>query len=415
MVVLRVPVRQAVPGMTLAAPLPNPKRRGTVLLREGYVLESATIVKLEEMGVVHIWVKYPGLADLARFIDPKIDAAVHDLAKRLEHATDAIVQNRHARLDYDAFTTAVAGLLAALTDNPAAAFLLGELGPGTYEARHAANVCMTSLLLGLRLTPYVIRERKRLSPVKARDVTDLGVGAMLADIGMLTLPREARDRFAASGDETDPEFREHVTKGFDVVKDWVNPTVASIVLNHHQRYDGSGFPAHSTLAGVLPPPKGSEIHIFHRIVMAADLLDRLRYPPGGDAEHFVPTVRALKTLISHPCSNWIDPIIRIALVHCVPAFAPGTLVTLSDGGMAAVVDWLPTDPCSPTVQRIASLDPKKASEGERIDLRTTPKLTVAKVGGADVRGDLFHPWPDNEFSLNRVLKALENRADEFAA
>lgn len=401
--------------MVLAAPLAHPRRRGTVLLREGYELENASIVKLQDMGVLHLWVRYPGLTDLVRFVEPKIDAAARDLASRLESAMDAIVQNRHARLEYAAFTAAVSSLLEALTQNPAAAFLLGELGPGTYEARHAANVCMTSLLLGLRLNPYVIRERSRLTPIKARDVTDLGVGAMLADIGMLMLPREVRDRFAATGDENDPEFRAHVTLGFDTVKDSVNPSVASIVLNHHQRFDGGGFPAHGTMSGPLPAFRGHDIHIFHRIVAAADLLDRLRYPPGGDADDFVPTVRALRTLMNPPYREWLDPIVRLGVLHCVPAFPPGTLVRLSDGGMAAVVDWFPTDPCRPIVQRIASLDPARAQEEERVDLRASGKLIIAEVGGVDVRADLFFPWPDHEFSLARQLKLLENRADEFAA
>ena len=401
--------------MVLAAPLPHPRRPGTFLLRAGFELEDATIARLEDLGVRHLWIKYPGLASLVRFADPHIERAASNLARTLDMATDSIVQERHARLEYTAFRDAINSLLGALSCNAAAAFLLDELGPGTYEARHAANVCMTSLLLGLRLTPYVIRERARLHPTKARELTELGVGAMLHDIGMLQLPREVRDRFAKYGDESDPEFQKHTALGFQIVKDWVSPASASIVLNHHQRYDGTGFPNRNTLAGELPPPAGHQIHIFHRIVAGADLLDRLRYPPGGENDQHVPTVRALSALLKPPLRARLDPIVLTAIFHCVPAFTPGSIVTLSDGGLAAVTDWHPLDPCRPSVQRLTSLDPRVASAGEPIDLRTTPTVSIAEAGGVDVSGDLFHPLPDDELSLTKLLKRLDNRADDLAA
>jgi hypothetical protein len=273
---------------------------------------------------------------------------------------------------------------------------------------------MTSLLLGLRLLPYVIRERSRLHPTKARDLTDLGVGALLHDIGMLSLPREARDRFAASGDETDPEFRQHVRRGFAVVKDFLSPAAASIVLNHHQRFDGTGFPDRQTLAGPLPPPAGRDIHIFHRIVAAADLLDRLRYPPGGEQDACIPAARALRTLVRSPQKDALDPIVRTALLHCVPAFTPGSLVTLSDRTLAAVTDWHPVDPCRPTIQRVPSLGAPTHDDAlpERIDLRRS-SLTITNAGGEDVREDLFTPDFDDEFSLGRLMKRLDNRADDL--
>lgn len=407
---LRVPVKMALAGMRLAAEVQHPRRPGTVLLRTGFELDDPTIRRLEEMNVQAVWVRYPGLDDIARFIDPEIDSAARGVARQLERACDAVVNSGLAKLEFGAFRAAVAGLLESLTKNPGAAFLLHELGPGTYEARHAANVCMTSLLLGVKLEQYVIRERRRLPASRAKDVTNLGVGAMLADIGMLMLPREVRDRFAATGDEEDEAFRAHVRLGFDAVKEWADPSVGSVVLNHHQRWDGSGFPVRSTLAGVLPPPAGGEIHVFHRIVAAADVLDRLRYPPAGESAVAHPTVRALRAVREGAWKGKLDPIVALALLHCVPAFTPGMLVKLSDGRMAAVVDWSPLDPCRPIVQLVPTLDPGKASEARRMDLKVIPRITIAEVDGFDVRKDLFFPNVEDEFNLARTLKRLDNKA-----
>lgn len=407
---LRVPVKMAIAGMTLASEVEHPRRAGTVLLRTGFELDDSTIRRLEEMNVQAVWVRYPGLDDIARFIDPDIDASARGVARQLERACDAVVNSGLAKLEFGAFRAAVAGLLQSLIKNPGAAFLLQDLGPGTFEARHAANVCLTSLLLGVKLEQYVIRERRRLPPSQAKDVTNLGVGAMLADIGMLMLPREVRDRFAATGDEEDEAFQAHIKLGFDAVKEWADPSVGSVVLNHHQRWDGSGFPTRRTLAGELPPPSGDEIHVFHRIVAAADVLDRLRYPPAGEAATATPSVRALRQIREAPWKSRLDPIVTLGLLHCVPAFTPGTLVKLSDGRMAAVVDWDPLDPCRPIVQLVPTLDPGRASEARRMDLRGLTHVSIAQVDGVDVRKDLFFPASEDEFNLTRTLKRLDNRA-----
>ncbi len=411
---LRVPVKLARPGMVLAQVLHHPRRAGAVLLREGFSLDVRTIDRLEELCVRDVWIRYPGLHDLAAHIGAEMREAAGTLAGRIESAMDHLARGGHVRLDYPAYRDAVTGLLAALANNPDAAGFLEELvSTGGPESRHACNVCMISLLIGLKLDFYISLERKRMPVGRARGLADLGMGAMLHDVGMLRLDPAVRERWEATGDESDPSFREHVRLGFDAIKDHADPVVASIVLNHHQRFDGTGFPERESASG-RHRVGGHDVHIFARIVAGADLFDRLRYGPGAAGPAPAPAVSALQRLRTRHFAGALDPLVEVALINVVPAYPPGSLVRLSDGRMAAVVSWKPADPCRPLVQVIERLDPR-GEPGERLDLAEREGLLIAEAEGQPVLHDNFFPRTAGEFDLHAVCRRMLNRADELAA
>lgn len=266
---------------------------------------------------------------------------------------------------------------------------------------HAVNVCHLSLLMGLKLDFYLVHERQRVPASAAKNSVNLGLGAMLHDIGMLELPEETVARWHETGNDADPDFQRHVLIGFERVRRGMDPSAAAVVLHHHQKYDGTGFPLVQSGQADARQAVGHDIHVFARITACADLFDRLRYPPGEHGRVArMSTTRALKLLRSGPWSSWIDPVVYRALLACVPAFSPGTMVVLSDARRAAVVDWSPEDPCRPTVE-ILETDPSADpwDDRERIDLRTRTDMSVVWAEGFDVSEDLFFPSSPGEFAL----------------
>jgi HD-GYP domain-containing protein (c-di-GMP phosphodiesterase class II) len=260
-----------------------------------------------------------------------------------------------------------------------------------------------------------VLERRRLSPNAARDLSGLGVGAMLHDVGMTRLSPETLAMWNASHDERDPLWRAHVQRGFELLADQVEPAAAGVVLHHHQAVDGSGFPPRVELGGRSHPLAGSEIHVFARIAAAADLFDRLRNPahaPGASdaAAPPLPVVRALSTLLRTPAlRRRIDPIVLRALVNVTPPYAPGSIVTITGGRRAAVVDWSPADPCRPTVEIIGDLEapPRRGDPvRERIDLRRAQDVCIIEAEGHDVRADNFSPSHPEEFDLVRLGREM---------
>ncbi len=401
---LRVPIAYAKPGMVLSLPIYHPRRPDTVLLAEGITLDSRSIARLAEINLRELWIRYPGVEFIGDYICPAVFEAHAALTRRIAEAFAAVSLGTPAKLEYNVYRGAVNGLMDRLVAHPRAAVFVQEMADFSDPAlRHASTVSFLSVLMGLKLDDYLISERTRLSSHLARDVASLGVGAMLHDIGMLRLPPEVVERWNRTLDERDEDWRAHVQVGHELVKEAIGPAAAAGVLHHHQKYNGSGFPARIRMGNIEEPIAGSDIHVFARIIAAADLFDRLRHPPGADPEGTPePVVRVLSRLQSAPYSGWIDPMVFKALLAVVPAYLPGTMVTLSNGVRAVVTEWHTDDPCRPTVCSIG--DPAKDFSAvdrkpDRYVLKAIPSLFVAEAEGQDVSEDNFYPTVPGQFDL----------------
>jgi len=433
--------------MVLGLPVLHPTCPEVVLLRAGAALEETTIARLREIGVREAWIRYPSLDHLIQFVNPGMHEACRAVTADIGKAIDSVLANSHARLDFYAYKRAVMGVIENALTHPKAAIFIHEMAREAKPAmRHAGNVCVLSILMGLKLDFYLVHQRSRLSANLAMDLSGMGVGAMLHDVGMLKLAPEVAARFEQTGNESDPEFQDHVRIGFDLVKSELDPTAASAVLHHHQKYDGTGFPRRQPLRGAPLPMRGSEIHVFARIIACADLFDRIRFgrvlPNNGDAGPApeiaaiatptatpaatpeaaapMPVVRALKLMLTKPYRDWIDPVVMRALLSVAPAFAPGSIVRLSDGRRAAVSDWRPTNPCRPVVEVIG--EPDRGWEHrvpDRLDLEKPNSPSIASIetpeGEVDVAADLFAPSFPGDFDLIRISRVLENRTVEVGA
>lgn len=412
---LRVAIEQAKPGMVLALPLIHPRRQDTVLLKPGMALDGRSIARLQEIKIRYLWIRYPGIEFLSEYVSPELVESQAALTSKIAGAFDAVAQGSHAKLDYGEYRAAITALLSRLLASPKAAIFIQEMADNDEPAlRHGSTVCLMSVMMGLKLEDYLISERSRLGAVNAKDVSSLGVGAMMHDVGMLRLPPDAVERWNRTQDENDPVWRQHVQIGFEMIKDAVGPAAAASVLHHHQRFDGTGFPLRTRLGVPAERVAGSEIHVFARIIAAADLFDRYRNPPGAPRDAApAPVVRVLKRLLEPPARNWLDPMVIKALLAVAPAYAPGTMVTLSSGVTGVVVEWFPEDPCRPTVQAIGDPTRDFASAGvrpERYVLRKETGLSVVRAEGQDVSADNFYPTSPGEFDLKLAGKALYNAA-----
>ncbi|MCC6429119.1 MAG: HD domain-containing protein [Phycisphaerales bacterium] len=394
---LRVDLGSAVPGMRLAIAIHNPRRPGSVLLRSGFELDATSIAKLKEMGVHDAWIHCPGVEFMAEFVSPAIHRACQELAHSVAGVLSPSAAGADPKLDFSSYKRGVVSLLEKLVEDQTAAIFLGEIGrSGTSSMRHACNVCMISLLVGLKLDYYLMKERPKLTSSEARDVANLGVGALLHDVGMAKLPPEAISRWHDGQDEMHPEFQDHVSIGHKLVHDSVDPSAAIVVLHHHQRFDGGGFPFAQHLT-TPRPLAGAEIHIFARIAAAADMLDRLRYnvEVGGspDTPPVRPMVRALRMLTEHPYASRLDPVVLRTLLTVVPPYAPGTRITLSDGSEGVVVGWNPADPCRPTVAELIvprkTHTPLPQATSVQVDLSRNADLQIVRAEGCDVAADNY--------------------------
>lgn len=124
---------------------------------------------------------------------------------------------------------------------------------------HSINVCALSVLLSLRM---------KLSMSKVRDIA---IGSLLHDIGYNSMTfdylSKEYDMFTKVEKK---ELMKHVIYGYtSVVKeDWLTPTAKDIILSHHERENGTGYPFHK---------QGDKIKIGSKIVAVCDVFDSMVY------------------------------------------------------------------------------------------------------------------------------------------
>jgi len=229
--------------------------------------------------------------------------------------------------------------------------LLSEAA-GDKASAHAVNVALISLLMG------------RCFGLGDTDMLDLGIGALLHDIGKLELPQRVRhreDHFSA------PEtkfYEEHVTHGVTwALKMGLSPGATVVIAQHHEHADGSGFPL--KLGSERMTPAAGIVALVNRY-------DSLCNPPVA-AKALTPH-EALSLLFAQG-KNKFDSAILGTFIKMMGVYPPGSVVQLTDDRFALVAGVNSSRPLKP---RVLVHDAKvPADETPIVDLEHT-KLGIRR-------------------------------------
>jgi len=98
-------------------------------------------------------------------------------------------------------------------------------------------------------------------------IEGIGIAAMVHDIGKINVPGEILSKGGPLNDIEFALIKRHAQVGYDILKEIKFPwPVAQIVLQHHERVDGSGYPQ-----GL----KGDDILLEARVLAVADVVDAM--------------------------------------------------------------------------------------------------------------------------------------------
>ena len=101
--------------------------------------------------------------------------------------------------------------------------------------------------------------------LKSQAVESLELAGLIHDIALTNLPLVVEHEMIHSHDFQRKAYNNHVKKGYEIaIETGLNEAIASIILQHHEMYDGSGFPNHL---------KGDEINSFAQILSIVDFVD----------------------------------------------------------------------------------------------------------------------------------------------
>jgi HD-GYP domain-containing protein (c-di-GMP phosphodiesterase class II) len=392
--VLILPVEEIKPGMKLAAPVTHPEHPDQDLLKAGYVLEAKVVARLRDLGIPCVYVDYPGLDDLDRHLAANLSPARQKLYSQIKDTIVAGQKRTRPAVQYtDYYANTREMVLTLLSQGQHPVYIESMTRMGDDAVTHAAAVAHLGLMLGIKLEMYLIAQRKRLPAHHAKEVVNIGVAGMLHDMGKLQIPEAIQKYHGVNPPEKQEDldaWREHANLGYEMIRGGVEPSAAAAVLNHHQHWDGSGFPATQYNDGTHACLSGERIHIFARIVAVADLYDRVA--TSGEPGQRRSNLEVLH-LMRNSYASRCDPTVLKVLQSICPPFPPGQIVTLSDGTTAVVVDMDQNDPYRPIVKRFCGED--RHVEETRIELKKPGAPTITHVGGVAVDGMIPATAPTN--------------------
>jgi putative nucleotidyltransferase with HDIG domain len=228
---------------------------------------------------------------------------------------------------------------------------------GDRAAAHGMNVAVVALLMGRSLG------------LSDAEMIDLGVGAMLHDIGKQALPGRVR--------HADPEFtctetklyQEHVAHGVTLgLQMGLAPGALAVLAQHHEQVDGSGFPMRA---------QGERIAFGARIVALVDRYDNLCNPAVRAAAM---TPHEAMSLLFAQCARQYDSTLLNRFIRMMGVYPAGSIVQLTDDRYAMVMSVNSSRPLKP---RVLVHDPNVAPDDAlHLDLQDCPGLGVRRSLGA---------------------------------
>jgi len=373
--------------MYLARPIPLPNDPYRFLLQRDREIPMDMVPRLKQLGILEVWVRHRGLEFLEDIIDEGLSDRQRDIYIGVRQNFETLMRDITAKMEFSQFQGLISNLFSFLKGHAGSNILLQKLDAfDNYLVSHSANVSYLSLLVGMKLDRYLIDERRYKTAREAKELHLLGLGCLLHDVGKIKVPKAVLNKPGRLNDEEMAEVRRHTSHGYEMVKGRIPATAAQIVLNHHQRWNGTGYPPRiDTLSGEEMSPLGSsQIPVFSRIATMADVYDAAT-SKRCYSEAKLP-VRILHEMRTH-CRGFFDPVVESAFYGTVPPFPIGQVVDLCDGAQAVVVDFNANSPARPKVQclRRPNGETIKHPSLEEIDLALYHDLEIASVDGQDVR------------------------------
>jgi HD-GYP domain-containing protein (c-di-GMP phosphodiesterase class II) len=329
-----VPTTMLHEGALLARDVLIGRPDGIPLLRAGVRISPEYRERLLHLGIRAVYVEDHHGGGIHP--EPLVSAETRQVATRA--VADAFQVSSESLLVHQAIPSEtvrsleeiVSRILAEVARCGSAALALADLANAdAYTFQHSIDVTALGLLIGHRMFTERgwldfrgVRQFHRLD----ERLHMLGMGLLLHDVGKLALPSSITDKRDGLTAEEWELMRSHPRLGLELLRgDDFSPLVKAVVLRHHERWDGSGYP---------DGKRGTEIHEMARIAAVADVYDAVTsertYACAKPAHE---GVRA----ILEASGTQFDPDVVSMFARIVAPFPPGVELRLADGRRAVVV------------------------------------------------------------------------------
>jgi HD-GYP domain-containing protein (c-di-GMP phosphodiesterase class II) len=385
---ITLPISELVPGMFVDSVTDqNESISGIKIKTSGFVRDKALISRLQKEGVLELLIDFdkssvklpdkykeaaqPKTADKKppsgkekKAPTKKSDIAIekefakasadHELHQRaISNAYTDLIKG--ARVDINAFDEVAKDIVDSVFRNQNAMSMLARIkDQKNYNWRHMIN-CAIYIAVFTKYLGY-----------DTTKVQEFALGALLHDVGQAKLPQGILNKPENLTANELATVKKHVAFGFGLVKSekGITSTMVDMIINHHERLDGSGYPR-----GI----DASKLSVPARIMAIIDVFDALTADrPHQQSDE---PLNALRYLLAN--KNLFDSELVQRFIKCLGVYPVGTIVKLTNERLAIVLEGNLTNPIKPKIKQFYNAKHRHAITAKDIDLIEEPNLKIA--------------------------------------
>ena len=259
-----------------------------------------------------------------------------------------------ARIDGKMADDVVVALQGSIARSPEANLLLMQMRRFQTDLfTHAVNVCVLSLVVAT-------------AEDLVDDLATLGMAALLHDIGETRLPRALLHKTNNFTDAEANLLKQHPALGAALLAQSsdIAPLAQSIVLAHHERIDGSGYPA-----------AAADLSLYSQIVALTDSYDDML--SGRNQVALQPT-EVLRQLYLQANTGSADRDLVEKIIRTLGVYPIGSVVELNTGERGVVVATNRAAALKPVVRVIMSRSGLVQFNGPIIGLADAAKDAIER-------------------------------------
>ena len=306
-----MPMAKVETGMALGQDIYNGE--GRLILGRHVILNNDNLQELLSLGFPGIYIDDEFTEDL--MVTEVIRPEVKREALKMVH--DLFLDNKNLPMEQHNLQEVVIDVMEEVLNN--GDVMCNMLDIKTYDDYvyfHSVNVAVLSTMIGAACN------------MNKEELDILTTAALLHDVGKRFVEEDVLNVKRALTEEERIMIVQHPKLGYDFLVENFDflPEVYDSVLEHHEWYNGCGYPLRRS---------GNEIPIYARIIKLADVYDALTSKlPYHEA---VPPSEAVEYIMANAGAEF-DPELVDVFMRKIAVYPEGCEVRLSDGRTAVVME-----------------------------------------------------------------------------
>lgn len=265
-------------------------------------------------------------------LDQELNVAKPLHKQALEHVTDLMFDIKMGKaIRADEVRSTINNLSLSVLRNQDALLTLGRIRKkSNYLYEHSLNVCVLTLVFGQWLK------------LDQNTLAQLATAALLHDAGEITLQDTVLQHKGHLEERDYHQMQAHVLKSVEILSNTIGITPLTIktVEQHHERYDGSGYPA-----GL----KGNDMSAMAQLLAICDVYDSMTSETVY--RYAMAPTHVLRQLLVSENDMFESQLIK-QFIKCIGIYPVGSLVKLTNGCIGLITEIPQNDSLRPRIRMI---------------------------------------------------------------